>query len=350
MAALRRAQRSVLEDALRKLPRGSGFIYRHYHLAPEGACALVRVAPVRSITRPTSSFSPTARSRPANGAPWLYGAPRALYPTSNLLTSRPRIRSTIGLANGPARCGAALPVFLTRRILRQDARAASISSACRSCRMPVSRRRHDRAHCRRLAWPAGLRSTGCLGRSRTDAKTRRLERRGPARLCVLRLGEQTENLDASPRKDDTAEGKRERHGRRAMTRAQPADWRAAFRRSLARAGSSRGGRARLALFLSLALVSYTRLTLRLRPRGAEVANWMGRPAPGSPNARVPVRARRHPADPGALRHRAQAGATPRTRDAARRPLVAPLALLLLAMVLRHGDDAGDGRHGPRGLV
>ena len=46
---------------------------------------------------------------------------------------------------------------------------------------------------------------------------------------------------------------------RAMTRAQPADWRAAFRRSLTRAGQLAGavvlGAAKV--FLALALVSYT---------------------------------------------------------------------------------------------
>ena len=44
---------------------------------------------------------------------------------------------------------------------------------------------------------------------------------------------------------------------RAMTRAQPADWRAAFRRSLARAGQLTGAVAlgTATVFLALALVS-----------------------------------------------------------------------------------------------
>ena len=46
---------------------------------------------------------------------------------------------------------------------------------------------------------------------------------------------------------------------RAMTRAQPADWRAAFRRSLARAGQLAGAGILGVgtIFLALALVSYT---------------------------------------------------------------------------------------------
>ncbi|MBT2135503.1 DNA translocase FtsK 4TM domain-containing protein [Croceibacterium sp. LX-88] len=67
---------------------------------------------------------------------------------------------------------------------------------------------------------------------------------------------------------------------RAMTGAQRADWRAAFRRSLARAAQLTGA-AVLGLatvFLALALASYT-LTdpSASTAAGGEVANWMGRP-------------------------------------------------------------------------
>ena len=67
---------------------------------------------------------------------------------------------------------------------------------------------------------------------------------------------------------------------RAMSRAQPADWRAAFRRSLARAGQLAGA-ALLGIgtiFLVLALISYTQTDPSASTAaGAEVANWMGRP-------------------------------------------------------------------------
>jgi DNA segregation ATPase FtsK/SpoIIIE, S-DNA-T family len=67
---------------------------------------------------------------------------------------------------------------------------------------------------------------------------------------------------------------------RAMGRPQPADWRAAFRRSLARAGQLIG--AGLlgvgTIFLALALVSYTQTDPSFSTAaGSEVANWMGRP-------------------------------------------------------------------------
>src|SRR5690606_2209799 len=67
---------------------------------------------------------------------------------------------------------------------------------------------------------------------------------------------------------------------RAMTRAQPADWRAAFRRSLARAlqlgGASVLGVA--TIFLSLSLLSYTQSDPSFSTAaGDAVMNWMGRP-------------------------------------------------------------------------
>ncbi len=71
---------------------------------------------------------------------------------------------------------------------------------------------------------------------------------------------------------------------RAMTRtngrAQPADWRAAFRRSLARAGQLGGAVALGAatLFLGLAMVSYTQSDPSFSTAAGDVvANWMGRP-------------------------------------------------------------------------
>ncbi|HEU4650018.1 MAG TPA: DNA translocase FtsK 4TM domain-containing protein, partial [Croceibacterium sp.] len=61
-------------------------------------------------------------------------------------------------------------------------------------------------------------------------------------------------------------------------RAQPADWRAAFRRSLARAGQLAGAAVLGAatLFVALALVSYTQTDPSLSTAaGGEVRNWMG---------------------------------------------------------------------------
>ena len=78
---------AVLEQALRRLPRGSGFIYRHYHLPPGERiarwAALLRLARARGHRAILADSALTAREWGADG---VYGAPRALYPTSGLLT------------------------------------------------------------------------------------------------------------------------------------------------------------------------------------------------------------------------------------------------------------------------
>lgn len=71
----------ALEGALLQLPRGSGFIYRHYHLAPEERVArfqtLARITRARGHVLVLADSALTAREWGADG---IYGAPRALYP------------------------------------------------------------------------------------------------------------------------------------------------------------------------------------------------------------------------------------------------------------------------------
>lgn len=78
---------AALERALRRLPRGSGFIFRHYHLPPEQRVtrwfALLGVARARGHLAILADSALTAREWGADG---LYGAPRALYPTRDLVT------------------------------------------------------------------------------------------------------------------------------------------------------------------------------------------------------------------------------------------------------------------------
>ncbi|MXO60810.1 thiamine phosphate synthase [Altererythrobacter salegens] len=78
---------SGLEAALTRLPRGSGFIYRHYHLPPAERVArwytLLRLARARGHVAILADSTMTAREWGADGA---YGAPLALYPTRDLLT------------------------------------------------------------------------------------------------------------------------------------------------------------------------------------------------------------------------------------------------------------------------
>ena len=77
----------VLAEALRRLPRGSGFVFRHYHLPPGERVArwfaLLRVARARGHLAILADSALTAREWGADG---IYGPPRALYPTSRLVT------------------------------------------------------------------------------------------------------------------------------------------------------------------------------------------------------------------------------------------------------------------------
>jgi thiamine-phosphate pyrophosphorylase len=78
---------AMLEQVLRRLPRGSGFIYRHYHLPPGQRLArwhaLLRLARARGHLAILADSALTAREWGADG---IYGAPRALYPTRRLVT------------------------------------------------------------------------------------------------------------------------------------------------------------------------------------------------------------------------------------------------------------------------
>jgi thiamine-phosphate pyrophosphorylase len=108
---------AALEAALRRLPRGSGFIYRHYHLPPEERIArwfaLRRVARARDHVCILADDAMIAREWGADG---LYGPALALYPTRDLLTlATAHDLAEIGLANR-ARADAVLlsPAFPTR--------------------------------------------------------------------------------------------------------------------------------------------------------------------------------------------------------------------------------------------
>lgn len=75
-----------LEAALRRLPRGSGMIYRHYHL-PDGERVarfnqLARIARARDMVVILADSALTATEWGADG---VYGAPRALYPRRDML-------------------------------------------------------------------------------------------------------------------------------------------------------------------------------------------------------------------------------------------------------------------------
>ncbi len=106
-----------LEAALRRLPFGSGFIFRHYHLPPPERFArwrdLARVARSHGHVLILADDALTAREWGAEG---IYGAARGLVPTRDMLTlATAHGLHEIGLANR-ARADAVLlsPVFPTR--------------------------------------------------------------------------------------------------------------------------------------------------------------------------------------------------------------------------------------------
>jgi thiamine-phosphate pyrophosphorylase len=106
-----------LEVALERLPRGSGLIYRHYHLADGDRVArwfeLLRLVRAKGHVAVLADSAQTALEWGADG---IYGAPRALHPTRDLLTlATAHDLAEIGLANR-ARADAVLlsPVFSTR--------------------------------------------------------------------------------------------------------------------------------------------------------------------------------------------------------------------------------------------
>lgn len=78
---------AILEGALARMPRGSGFIYRHYHLPDAERIArffaLERRARARGHVVILADSALTALEWGADGT---YGAPRALHPRRDLLT------------------------------------------------------------------------------------------------------------------------------------------------------------------------------------------------------------------------------------------------------------------------
>ena len=109
---------AVLERALARLPGGSGFIYRHYHLPdPERwqrFCGLRRMARARGHIVVLADSALTAHEWGADG---IYGAPRSLVPRRrNMLhLATAHDLAEIGLANRLGADAVLLsPVFATR--------------------------------------------------------------------------------------------------------------------------------------------------------------------------------------------------------------------------------------------
>lgn len=107
---------AALERALRKLPRGSGFIFRHYHLDERDRRArfreLARIARARGISLILSGCPAKARQWGADGS---YGPPRSTRRRAQLRLVTAHSLREIGTANR-TRADAILlaPVFPTR--------------------------------------------------------------------------------------------------------------------------------------------------------------------------------------------------------------------------------------------
>lgn len=109
---------AALEAALKRLPRGSGFVYRHYHLPDAERIArfaqLERVARARDHWVILADSALTAREWGADG---YYGAPLALTPKRERLLAVAAVHDLreIAQANRVGAHAAMLsPVFATR--------------------------------------------------------------------------------------------------------------------------------------------------------------------------------------------------------------------------------------------
>lgn len=108
----------VLERALVKMPRGSGFIYRHYHLPdPERLKRFQELHQCALAYGHLTILADSAMTAREWGAEGIYGAPRALYPQRRELIriATAHDLAEIGQANRFGADAVMLsPVFATR--------------------------------------------------------------------------------------------------------------------------------------------------------------------------------------------------------------------------------------------
>jgi thiamine-phosphate pyrophosphorylase len=150
---------AVLEDALMRLPRGSGFIYRHYHLPPAERVArywqVERIARARDHTVILADSALTAREWGADGT---YGAPLSLVPrrADMLMLATAHDMAEIAAANR-ARADAVLlsPAFATASHPEEPALSpVRFRTIARYAQMPViALGGMTQRHADRLQWP-----------------------------------------------------------------------------------------------------------------------------------------------------------------------------------------------------
>jgi thiamine-phosphate pyrophosphorylase len=108
---------AVLEAVLRRLPRGSGLIYRHYHLTPaERRARFARLARVARQRGHGVALAGSAREARAWGANAVYGDTRLLAPGPALprLVTAHSLRELARTSRARAAAVLLSPVFPTR--------------------------------------------------------------------------------------------------------------------------------------------------------------------------------------------------------------------------------------------
>ncbi|MBT8388057.1 MAG: thiamine phosphate synthase [Altererythrobacter sp.] len=149
----------VLQEALVRLPRGSGFVYRHYHLSDSDR--LSRFQDLKRLCRALQHvliLADSALTAREWGADGVYGAPRALYPTRNdmLTIATAHDLKEIGHANR-AKADAVMlsPVFATNSHPDADFLGPNrFRNLARHAEMPViALGGMDQQTADRLKWP-----------------------------------------------------------------------------------------------------------------------------------------------------------------------------------------------------
>ena len=148
-----------VERALQRLPAGSGFVYRHYHLPP--AERHFRFRELASIARPSGHWiilADSALTAREWGADGIYGAPRALYPrrAGLLRIATAHDMREIGQANRIGVDAVMLsPVFPTRShegaTTLGPSRFRALAAQSRAPVIALGGMTHRTAH--RLGWP-----------------------------------------------------------------------------------------------------------------------------------------------------------------------------------------------------
>jgi thiamine-phosphate pyrophosphorylase len=103
---------AALERAIARLPRGSGLVYRHYHLAPAERRA--RYETLRRLCRRRGVLVILARGERGWRADGAYGAPRALRHAGLRLATAHSLREIGAAARAHADAVLLSPVFATR--------------------------------------------------------------------------------------------------------------------------------------------------------------------------------------------------------------------------------------------